>query len=235
MLNTAARHPRQVVGAQRPHLPRPSHAGMCNSHRGPAEQSLREPLAGEHVPSTFCIKDVAIGSPWWMWWTPSSWSPTCLIKEVDISTVNVEDLDRHFPFCLQVKANGYMHALVADFNIELTCCHKRTGFCTALSPHPPPWKQPVLCMEGRSEDRWGRSSAPSACGPAAKTTMTWTHHWPRLLSQLQLSCSSTGCTNVPGFSHPSPAGPAKAPGFKSILRLCLGSPYPYAPGVEGTS
>lgn len=114
---------------------------VCNSHRGPAEQSLREPLAGEHVPLTPCIKDVAISwSPWWMWWTPSSWSPTCLIKEVDISTVNVEDLTVTSPFCLQVKANGYMHALVADFNIELTCCHIRRELASAqpLSPHPLP-------------------------------------------------------------------------------------------------
>ena len=73
-----------------------------------------------------------------MWWTPSSWSPTCLIKEVDIYTVKVEDLAFTSPLCLQVKPNGYMHALVADFNIEFTCCHKRTGFCTALSPRPLP-------------------------------------------------------------------------------------------------
>uniref|UniRef100_A0A452EY33 Protein arginine N-methyltransferase domain-containing protein n=1 Tax=Capra hircus TaxID=9925 RepID=A0A452EY33_CAPHI len=58
--------------------------------------------------------------------------------EMDISTVNVEDLTVTSPFCLQVKPNGYMHALVADFNIEFTCCHKRTGICTALSPHPLP-------------------------------------------------------------------------------------------------
>ena len=89
-----------------------------------------------------------------MWWTPSSWSPTCLTKEMDISTVNVEDLTVTSPFCLQVKPNGYMHALVADFNIELTCCHKRTGICTALSPHPLPGSS--RCSAWRTAVKTGR-------------------------------------------------------------------------------
>lgn len=54
-------------------------------------------------------------------------------QEVDIYTVKVEDLTFTSPFCLQVKRNDYVHALVAYFNIEFTRCHKRTGFSTSES------------------------------------------------------------------------------------------------------
>lgn len=52
-------------------------------------------------------------------------------QEVDIYTVRVDDLTFTSPFCLQVKRNDYVHALVAYFNIEFTRCHKRTGFSTS--------------------------------------------------------------------------------------------------------
>lgn len=54
-----------------------------------------------------------------------------VLQEVDIYTVKVEDLTFTSPFCLQVKRNDYVHALVAYFNIEFTRCHKRTGFSTS--------------------------------------------------------------------------------------------------------
>lgn len=53
------------------------------------------------------------------------------LKEVDIYTVKLEDLTFTSPFCLQVKKNDYIHALVTYFNIEFTRCHKRTGFSTS--------------------------------------------------------------------------------------------------------
>lgn len=57
--------------------------------------------------------------------------PVLVPQEVDIYTVKVEDLTFTSPFCLQVKRNDYVHALVAYFNIEFTRCHKRTGFSTS--------------------------------------------------------------------------------------------------------
>lgn len=48
--------------------------------------------------------------------------------------MKVEDLTFTSPFCLQVKRNDYVHALVAYFNIEFTRCHKRTGFSTSECP-----------------------------------------------------------------------------------------------------
>lgn len=57
----------------------------------------------------------------------------CVFQEVDIYTVKIEDLSFTSPFCLQVKRNDYIHALVTYFNIEFTRCHKRTGFSTGAS------------------------------------------------------------------------------------------------------
>jgi len=54
-------------------------------------------------------------------------------QEVDIYTVKADDLTFTSPFCLQVKRNDYVQALVTYFNIEFTRCHKRTGFSTSQS------------------------------------------------------------------------------------------------------
>uniref|UniRef100_A0A4X2KZX7 type I protein arginine methyltransferase n=1 Tax=Vombatus ursinus TaxID=29139 RepID=A0A4X2KZX7_VOMUR len=67
--------------------------------------------------------------------------------EVDIYTVRVDDLTFTSPFCLQVKRNDYVHALVAYFNIEFTRCHKRTGFSTSPESPYTHWKQTVFYME----------------------------------------------------------------------------------------
>nr|KAF6273761.1 protein arginine methyltransferase 1 [Pipistrellus kuhlii] len=61
--------------------------------------------------------------------------------------VKVEDLTFTSPFCLQVKRNDYVHALVAYFNIEFTRCHKRTGFSTSPESPYTHWKQTVFYME----------------------------------------------------------------------------------------
>uniref|UniRef100_A0A2K6Q2X7 Protein arginine N-methyltransferase domain-containing protein n=1 Tax=Rhinopithecus roxellana TaxID=61622 RepID=A0A2K6Q2X7_RHIRO len=71
----------------------------------------------------------------------------CLIKEVDIYTVKVEDLTFTSPFCLQVKQNDYVHAQVAYFNIEFMHCHKRTGFSISPESLYTHWRQVVFYME----------------------------------------------------------------------------------------
>lgn len=55
---------------------------------------------------------------------------TCLLKEVDLYTVQAEDLTFTTPFTLNVKRDDYVQAFVTFFNIEFTKCHKRTGFST---------------------------------------------------------------------------------------------------------
>uniref|UniRef100_H2MRW5 type I protein arginine methyltransferase n=2 Tax=Oryzias latipes TaxID=8090 RepID=H2MRW5_ORYLA len=67
--------------------------------------------------------------------------------EVDIYTVKAEDLTFTSPFCLQVKRNDYIHALVTYFNIEFTRCHKRIGFSTSPESPYTHWKQTVFYLE----------------------------------------------------------------------------------------
>lgn len=74
-------------------------------------------------------------------------------QEVDIYTVKIEDLSFTSPFCLQVKRNDYIHALVTYFNIEFTRCHKRTGFSTsecAAASTAPCWAGGGACLAPRT-------------------------------------------------------------------------------------
>ncbi|OCT57542.1 hypothetical protein XELAEV_18003323mg [Xenopus laevis] len=68
-------------------------------------------------------------------------------NEVDIYTVKLDNLSIFCPFCLQVKQNDYVHAMVAYFNIEFTRCHKRTAFLTSPESPYTHWKQTVFYME----------------------------------------------------------------------------------------
>merc|ERR1712240_65608 len=67
-------------------------------------------------------------------------SNSCLVKEVDIYTVQVSDLSFSSPFHLQCRRDDYIHALVAYFNIEFTKCHKKTGFSTGPEARYTHWK-----------------------------------------------------------------------------------------------
>nr|CAD7576901.1 unnamed protein product [Timema californicum] len=71
----------------------------------------------------------------------------CLLKEVDLYTVQKGDLDFSAPFHLQVRRNDYIQALVTFFNIEFTKCHKRIGFSTAPEAPYTHWKQTVFYFD----------------------------------------------------------------------------------------
>lgn len=72
---------------------------------------------------------------------------SCLIKEVDLYTVQKTDLDFSAPFHLQVRRNDYVQALVTFFNVEFTKCHKRLGFSTAPEAPYTHWKQTVFYFD----------------------------------------------------------------------------------------
>lgn len=87
----------------------------------------------------------------------------CLIKEVDLYTVQKAELDFSSPFVLQVRRNDYMQALVTFFNVEFTKCHKRVGFSTAPEAPYTHWKQTVFYFEDfltvkRGEEVYGTFS-----------------------------------------------------------------------------
>jgi len=71
----------------------------------------------------------------------------CLLKEVDLYTVQKTDLAFSAPFHLQVRRNDYIQAFVTFFNIEFTKCHKRTGFSTAPEAPYTHWKQTVFYID----------------------------------------------------------------------------------------
>ncbi|KAG5845230.1 hypothetical protein ANANG_G00136600 [Anguilla anguilla] len=95
-----------------------------------------------------CIRNVAMKEPLVDIVDPKQVvTNSCLIKEVDIYTVKIEDLSFTSAFCLQIHRNDYVHALVTYFNIEFTKCHKKTGFSTAPDAPYTHWKQTVFYLE----------------------------------------------------------------------------------------
>lgn len=92
-----------------------------------------------------CIRDIAINEPLVDVVDPKQLATnSCLIKEIDINTMKVEDLNFSSPFHLTAKRNDYVHAFVAYFNIEFSACHKRVGFSTAPDHPYTHWKQTVF-------------------------------------------------------------------------------------------
>ncbi|NP_001171787.1 protein arginine N-methyltransferase 1-like [Saccoglossus kowalevskii] len=92
-----------------------------------------------------CIRKVAISEPLVDVVDPKQViTNSCLIKEIDMYTVKVDDLSFTAPYHLQCRRSDYIQALVAFFNIEFTKCHKRTGFSTAPEAPYTHWKQTVF-------------------------------------------------------------------------------------------
>merc|ERR1712018_126596 len=92
-----------------------------------------------------CIRKTAVSEPLVDVVDPKQVvSNSCLVKEVDMYTVKIEDLSFSAPFHLQMRRDDYMQAIVAYFNIEFTKCHKRTGFSTSPESRYTHWKQTVF-------------------------------------------------------------------------------------------
>ncbi|XP_072172410.1 protein arginine N-methyltransferase 1-like isoform X2 [Diadema setosum] len=108
-----------------------------------------------------CIREVAISEPLVDVVDPKQMvTNSCLIKEISMYTVKVEDLSFETPFQLTVTRNDYIQALVTYFNIDFTMCHKRTGFSTSPDSHYTHWKQTVFYLDDyitakRGEEMYG--------------------------------------------------------------------------------
>jgi len=95
-----------------------------------------------------CVKKVAITEP-----LIDSVDPrqivtnACLIKEIDIATMKLEDCTFSSPFQLTMRRNDYIHALVCYFNMEFTHCHKKMGFSTAPECPYTHWKQTLFYFD----------------------------------------------------------------------------------------
>jgi len=72
---------------------------------------------------------------------------SCMMKEIDLNTVKIEDLSFSVPFSIRSRRNDYVHALVAFFTVEFSPCHKRTGFSTGPESRYTHWKQTVFYLK----------------------------------------------------------------------------------------
>lgn len=82
---------------------------------------------------------------------------SCLVKEFDLSTVTVEELNFSAPFEIRARRNDYVHAFVAFFTVDFAACHKRTGFSTGPECRYTHWKQTVFYLEDCITINYGES------------------------------------------------------------------------------
>jgi type I protein arginine methyltransferase len=71
----------------------------------------------------------------------------CLLKEVDLYTIQKADLDFSSKFVLKVRRNDFVQAVVTFFNVEFTKSHHRLGFSTAPEAPYTHWKQTVFYLD----------------------------------------------------------------------------------------
>ncbi|XP_017855944.1 PREDICTED: protein arginine N-methyltransferase 1-B isoform X1 [Drosophila arizonae] len=95
-----------------------------------------------------CIRKVAVTEPLVDVVDPKQVvSTACMVKEVDLYTVQKSDLNFSSKFNLTIKRNDFVQALVTYFNIEFTKCHKRLGFSTSPDSTYTHWKQTVFYLD----------------------------------------------------------------------------------------
>ncbi|KAH8407061.1 hypothetical protein KR222_005189, partial [Zaprionus bogoriensis] len=95
-----------------------------------------------------CIRKVAVTEPLVDVVDPKQVvSTSCMVKEVDLYTVQKADLNFSSKFSLTIKRNDFVQALVTYFNIEFTKCHKRLGFSTSPDSTYTHWKQTVFYLD----------------------------------------------------------------------------------------
>lgn len=95
-----------------------------------------------------CIRKVAVTEPLVDVVDPKQVvSTACMVKEVDLYTVQKSDLNFSSKFSLTIKRNDFVQALVTYFNIEFTKCHKRLGFSTSPDSTYTHWKQTVFYLD----------------------------------------------------------------------------------------
>nr|QDE10276.1 protein arginine methyltransferase 1 [Dugesia japonica]QDE10277.1 protein arginine methyltransferase 1 [Dugesia japonica] len=101
-----------------------------------------------------CIRKVAVSEPLVDVVNPNQIvSNFCIVKEVNMYEIKVEDLSFSSPFTLAVRKNDYIHALVAFFNIDFTSSHKHIGFSTGPSDRRGThWKQTVFYLDDGVND-----------------------------------------------------------------------------------
>ena len=68
------------------------------------------------------------------------------VLTLDLYSVTIDDLAFEVPFTLNVQRNDYIHALIAWFDIDFTCCHVPIKFSTGPHTKYTHWKQTVFYL-----------------------------------------------------------------------------------------
>lgn len=95
-----------------------------------------------------CIRDLALTEPLVdVVPTQQVISPPNCFKEIDLYTVQVEDLEFEAKFRIKFFQQDFCHALCAWFDVEFSKCHTQTGFTTAPDSEYTHWKQTVFYLQ----------------------------------------------------------------------------------------
>ncbi|EGF77568.1 hypothetical protein BATDEDRAFT_91369 [Batrachochytrium dendrobatidis JAM81] len=73
-------------------------------------------------------------------------SDACVIRELDLYTVTIEDLKFDVPFQLKINRADFVHAVICYFDIQFTACHKMIQFSTGPHATYTHWKQTVFYL-----------------------------------------------------------------------------------------
>nr|AEX33824.1 protein arginine methyltransferase 1-like protein [Schmidtea mediterranea] len=80
-------------------------------------------------------------------------SDICLVKEINMYDITVDDLTFSTPFTLSMLRNDYVHAMVTYFNIKFTSSLKPITFSTAPTKRRAThWKQSVFYLDDGKDD-----------------------------------------------------------------------------------
>jgi len=107
-----------------------------------------------------CLKNISLAEPLIEAVPKSSVvSNSCLLKEIDLYTVKKDDISFDSPFCLSLKKNEHIHALVTYFEVEFSKCHKKTLLSTApnFNNNNTMWKQTTFFLRESVYGKKGES------------------------------------------------------------------------------
>lgn len=79
----------------------------------------------------------------------------CAIRDIDLYTVKVEDLEFEVPFELTMQRNDFVHALVCYFDIDFAACHRPVHFSTGPEAKYTHWKQTIFYLHDHIAGRTG--------------------------------------------------------------------------------
>lgn len=101
---------------------------------------------------------------------------TVLIKEIDILTMKVSELEFSTQFQLNIKKNERLDALLTYFTCDFSACHKRVSFTTAPLSNDikgTHWKQTMFLLDQVVEAKKGDEICGTfSCWPNSRNHVT---------------------------------------------------------------